>query len=155
MFNRLLLAIDGSAGADPAVAFTAGLANQYGAHVYVVHVNQYVVGGRGHTVITERESGALVDAAVVQLRALGLDSFGFARRATAFNVPQVIADTACATDADAIVMGSNRRQGLRARFGGGIRERVTRLATVPVLTAPGPLELPADLWPIRAVQVRS
>lgn len=145
MFDRLLVAIDGSDNAGPALSFTAGLASRYGATVYVLHVNQYLVGGRGHTVITEKEAAELVDSAVGQLRELGIDAVGFVRRATAFNLPRVIVDTARATEADALIVGSSRRRGLRRRFGHGIRERVTGLSPFPVLTAPAPLNLPAEL----------
>jgi nucleotide-binding universal stress UspA family protein len=110
-----------------------------------VHVNQYVVGGRGITVLTEKEAAELVDRSVGQLRDLGVDAVGFVRRATAFNLPRVIIDTARATDADALVLGSTRRRGLAALFGHGVRERVTRLSPFPVLTAPGPLKLPAGV----------
>jgi nucleotide-binding universal stress UspA family protein len=143
--NRILLAVDGSPSAGPALSFTAGLAAGHGATAYVLHVNQYLVGGRGHTVITERAAAELVGRAVDQLRELGIDVVGFTRRATAFDVHRVIIDTARATDADAIVMGSNRRRGWLRLRGHGLRERVARSSPYPVLAAPAPLEVPREL----------
>ncbi len=59
-------------------------------------------------------------------------------RATCFHVATRIVEAADACSAAAIVVGSRRRRRRRLRrLGGhGIRERVTRLSALPVLSAP-------------------
>lgn len=52
-----------------------------------------------------------------------------------------IVEAADACSAAAIVVGSRRRRRLRRLGGHGIRERVTRLSALPVLSAPAPLQL--------------
>ncbi len=48
MFTRILLAIDDSASSEAAVSFATAMAKQSSAAVRVVHVNEYLVGGRGY-----------------------------------------------------------------------------------------------------------
>ena len=136
MFTRILLATDGSEHGDPAIDFTIAMARKSSAMVRVVYVNQYVVGGRGYTVRTEREAMEIVDRAVSGLRAAGIDADGVHLLANCFTLPRMIADSARSWKADVIVFGSRRRRVLR-RFGGqGIRERVTAEISLPTLTAP-------------------
>ncbi|MBO0728630.1 MAG: universal stress protein [Acidimicrobiaceae bacterium] len=159
MPKRLLVALDETDAAARAVPFAIGLARREGASLYVMYVNQYLVGGRGHTVLTPAEADALVSQAVEEAVACGVEAVGFVRRATCFNVSRVIADSALATHSEAIVVGTRRARGWARRFGHGIRERLAHQSPVPVLVAPGPLDVPSAL-PAEAVrwappQVRS
>jgi nucleotide-binding universal stress UspA family protein len=141
MFGRILLAIDDEASGEVAVSFVAALAKTFSSTVHVMHVNEYLVGGRGFTVETERETEQRVSEAVSALRAAGIRAEGSHYVTTCFDVGARIVDTAHDWSADVIVLGS-RRHGRFARFAGkGMRERVTRLTALPVLTAPAPLKL--------------
>jgi len=141
VFQRLLVAIDDSAANPVTVSFAIAIARREAAAVQVLYVNQFVVGGRGHTLSSEAEADQLVSGAVAELTASGVEATGALRRATCFGVATRIAESAAEWSADAIVVGSKRRRKLRRLGGQGIREQVTKLSDLPVLTAPAPLRM--------------
>jgi len=139
MFNRILLAIDDSKSSEVAISFATALATQHSAVVRVVHVNEYLVGGRGFTVETRGEAISHLEGAVSVLRAAGIPTEGSLYLTSCFGVEARIANAAHDWSADVILLGSRRRRRF-ARWGGkGMRERVTSLTSLPVLTAPAPL----------------
>jgi nucleotide-binding universal stress UspA family protein len=142
MFERFLLAIDDSAGSEVATAFTSAFAVRLSARVHVCHINEFMVGGRGLTLHTAEEAEQLVSGAVGQLRAAGITAGGSIRSASYRDVARCIVNTAVTRQADAIVLGSNRHRGLLSRLlSPNVRGRTTRLTSLPVLTAPAPLQL--------------
>jgi nucleotide-binding universal stress UspA family protein len=141
MFRRVLLAIDGSKSGDVAVDFASAMARDLGATVRVVHVNERIVGGRGVAYESEAEAKEIVDRAVAALRGTGVVADGVHYVANCFTVGERIADTARDWGADAIVFGSRRRSRWSRLRGAGLRERVTALTGLPVLTAPAPLKV--------------
>ena len=146
MFNRIVVATDGSESGEAAVSFTTALA-QHGATARVVHVNELLVGGRGVAAESELEAMDIVDRAVARLRGAGVDADGVHHLANCFTVPDRIAVAAHDFGADVIVFGSKRRRRF-LRFGGaGVRERVTALTGLPTLTAPAPLAVPRRFEP--------
>jgi hypothetical protein len=70
-----------------------------------------------------------------------VEASGECSLANCFTLAPRIADAAALTGADVIVMGSHRHRRFVRLFGRGIRERVTRITPLPVLTAPAPLKL--------------
>jgi nucleotide-binding universal stress UspA family protein len=141
MFTRILLAIDSSSSSEAAVSFAIALAGQSSAVVRVVHVNEYLVGGRGFTVETQTQAIDQLEHAVAALREMGISTEGSLYLTSVFGVEGRIATAAQDWSADVIVLGSRRRRRF-ARFGGkGMRERVTNLTALPVLTAPAPLSV--------------
>ena len=73
------------------------------------------------------------------LRAAGIPTEGSLYLTSCFGVEARIANAAHDWSADVIVLGSRRRRRF-ARLGGkGMRERVTSLTSLPILTAPAPL----------------
>jgi nucleotide-binding universal stress UspA family protein len=150
MLKRILLALDSSDAGQVALSFTIALARP-GTEVRILHVNKFLVGGRGMTVETHREARFLLDDAVLQMRCRGVTAAGLVATATRFTMAECIVAEADRWSADAIVLGSARRCGLRRIAGQGVRERVTRCTCLPVLTAPAPLQVArADLAPARA-----
>jgi nucleotide-binding universal stress UspA family protein len=145
MLKRILLALDSSDSGPVAVSFTMALASQ-ATEVRVLHINEFLVGGRGLTLETSAESGVLLDDALLQLRSCGLTASGAVASATCSSVAECIVAEADRWSADAIVLGSARRRGLRRITCQGVRERVVRASCLPVLTAPAPLRVAdADL----------
>jgi nucleotide-binding universal stress UspA family protein len=142
MFTRLLLAIDDSPGSEVATAFAIALARHHAASVHVFHVNEYLVGGRGLTLRTHAEAADLTTDAVHQLRAAGVRATGSSVRATYREVPSRIAAAARDRGCDAILLGSERHRRLGRLFSPNVRSRTTRLTSLPVVTAPSPLEVP-------------
>jgi nucleotide-binding universal stress UspA family protein len=158
MFQRLLLAIDGSDAGPVAISFTIALAPP-GTVVHVVHVNQYQVGGRGLTVETGDEACRPVHDAVTDLLAAGVQATGFVCTSACLGVADRIVAEADRWAADAIVVGSRRFRGGRRLLGQGVRARVIRLSQLPVFIAPAPLKLSRrpgrDRRPARARSRRS
>jgi nucleotide-binding universal stress UspA family protein len=143
MFTRILLAIDdNSSSSDVATSFAIAMATEQGASVHVVHVNEYLVGGRGVAVETHSEAMHRLESAVAALRAAGVTAQGSLYLTSCFGVESRIVNAANDWSADVIVLGSRRRRHRFSRFGGkGMRERVTSLTTLPVLAAPAPLDI--------------
>lgn len=143
MFERLLLAIDDSPGSEVATIFAAAFAQRSSASVHVLHVNEYLVGGRGVTLHTSEEAKDLLTAAVMQLRAAGVRAGGSISLASYRHVPRHIVQAAHERGAEVIILGSHRHRGLDRIFSSKVRDRTIRLTSLPVLTAPAPLNLPA------------
>jgi nucleotide-binding universal stress UspA family protein len=139
MFTQLLLAIDESASGEVATIFAAAYGRQHAVSVHVLFVNEYLIGGRGLTVLTRAEATELVTTAVQQLREAGVQASGSALVASQREVPSRIAEVAHTRGADAIVLGSNRHGRLHRVLSPKVRERTTRMTALPVLTAPAPL----------------
>jgi nucleotide-binding universal stress UspA family protein len=147
MFNRILLAIDDAESSEAALDFVGAMALRSSASVRVVHVNELLVGGRGVTVETQSDAIAHLDDAVRFLRDRGIPTVGTLYVASCFGVDLRIVNAAQDWSADVIVLGS-RRQRRFSRFAGkGMRERVTRMTALPVLTAPAPLKVATGKLP--------
>jgi nucleotide-binding universal stress UspA family protein len=141
MFECFLLAIDETSAGEVGISFATALAHRHQASVHVFHANEFVLGGRGVTVETHDEADRLVAKAVEQLRAAGVEATGEVALANVFTLAPRIAEAASRSGADAILFGSQRHRTLTRLFGRGVRERVTRMTPLPVLTAPAPLKL--------------
>jgi len=148
MFTRILLAIDDSDASEVAVSFATAMALQGSATVRVVHVNEYLVGGRGFTVETQAQAIELLEHAVGTLRDAGIPTEGSLYLTSCFGVEARIANAAHDWSADVIVLGSRRRRRWRRLAPPGMRDRVIGLTSLPVLTAPAPLAVqPGDRLP--------
>jgi nucleotide-binding universal stress UspA family protein len=101
------------------------------------------MGTGGMPLHTNEEAIALLTRAAEQLRAEGIRVTGSARRASYRQIPQRIATAAEEFAADAIVLGSRRRNRVLRLFSRRVRERTVRLTSLPVITAPAPLDIPA------------
>jgi nucleotide-binding universal stress UspA family protein len=141
MFTRLLLATDDSPGSEVATAFATALARHHAASVHVFHVNEYLVGGRGVTLRTRAEVTELLTGAVTQLQAAGVHATASSVTGSYREVAARIAHTARDRMADAIVVGSERHRRLGRLFSPNVRARTIRLTSLPVITAPSPLDL--------------
>jgi nucleotide-binding universal stress UspA family protein len=140
MFTRILLAIDDSPSGSAAVSHAIAMAGESAA-IHVIHVNEFAVGGRGHTLETRQEAAAVLETALADLRVAGISASGVVVPSTCFNVARRITDEAHAWPADVIVVGSRRRSRLGGLRGKGMRERITGLTSLPVMTSPPPLRV--------------
>ncbi|HEX3459760.1 MAG TPA: universal stress protein [Acidimicrobiales bacterium] len=141
MFERFLLAIDDTSAGDVGISFATALARKHGASVHVFHANEFILGGRGVTAETNAEATRLVENAVDQLRAAGVEATGECVLANVFTLAPRITEAASRSGANAILFGSHRHRWLTRFLGKGVRERVTRMTPLPVLTAPSPLKI--------------
>jgi nucleotide-binding universal stress UspA family protein len=147
LFTRILLAIDDSISSEAALSFATAMARESSASVRVVHVNEYLVGGRGFAIETQSEAIAHLENAVNSLRAAGIRTEGTLYLTSCFGVEARITNAAHDWSADVIVLGSRRRRRFSLFASKGIRERVTALTSLPVLTAPAPLEIATGKLP--------
>lgn len=139
MFDRILLALDNSPAGEMATLFVGALAGRTGASVHVLHVNEHLVGGCGVPLRSRSEATDLVTGAVDRLVDAGVRAGGSVCVSSYRLVPDRIVTIAHERAAGAIVLGSNRNRRLGRLFSGRVRERTTRLTSLPVLTAPAPL----------------
>jgi nucleotide-binding universal stress UspA family protein len=143
MFDRILLALDDSPAGEVALVFAGALARRTGASVHVLHVNERIVTGNGITLRTRDEASQLVTSAVQQLAEVGVRADGSACVTGYRGVPARIVAKAADEAADGIVLGSTRTRRWGRLFAAQVRERTTRLTSLPVLTAPSPLRVTA------------
>ncbi len=144
MFPRLLVAIDNDGNADVTLSFATAVARQSDAAVHLLHVNEHIVGSRGVPLLTDEEATRLLVDAVDGLRLEGIRASGSVRRAPSRQVARCIAAMAAQSSADAIVLGSSRRRGIGRLLAGRVGQRTIAQTMLPVITAPAPLELPAN-----------
>jgi nucleotide-binding universal stress UspA family protein len=140
MFERILLAIDNSPSSEVTIAFASAFAKHSSAKIHVFHVNEFLVNGRGLTLETKPEAIDLLTRAVNDLSQQGVVVSASCRVAARRQVAQEIADESERRNSDVIILGSFRRRRLQRLLCSGVRERTTRLVTLPVLIAPSPLD---------------
>jgi nucleotide-binding universal stress UspA family protein len=141
---RLLLAIDQLAPSQAVVDFAAGFAVESGAAAWVLHVRELPYTVRTPALETAAESDELVQEAVMSLRQARVSAGGRSVSAQQRLVAHRIAEEGLLMASDLIVVGSQRLTGLRRISGrGGLRDRLLKLSSLPVLVAPPPLQLSA------------
>jgi nucleotide-binding universal stress UspA family protein len=134
VFERLVVAVDGSAQSRKTMDVSVDLARRYGSVVTVVHVREY-----------ERFEGADVDLgppipaesllreAVDEFEAAGVEARSELRRVRPGQTPEQIVEIATSTRADLIVMGTRGMTEWKSLLLGGVANKVVHHATCPVL----------------------
>ncbi len=138
MFEKIVLAVDGSQQSQKAVPLAIDIAKKSAADVVVVHVREHMVDLGG---VWERESEsrarAIVDGACKELEGAGVTANAEIRRSLdgSGRIAQEIIDTADEEEADLIVMGSRGVSNLRSLLLGSVAHKVLQLSSQPVLIA--------------------
>lgn len=134
MFERILVAVDGSPQSEKTILVAVDLARRYGSVVTVVHVREY-----------ERYEGSdvdlgppvtaedLVEGVLARFRAAGVDARGEVRRVSFGHTAQQIVEVAAGSHADLIIMGSRGMTEWKSLLLGGVANKVVHHATCPVL----------------------
>jgi nucleotide-binding universal stress UspA family protein len=134
MFERIVLAVDGSEPAQRAVLVAADIASKYGSEVIVVHVAEQQLGLGGPIAYdTTEEATRDADGAARSLKDLGVSARAEARAALAGRAAQEIMDVAASEDAGLIVMGSRGMSDWEGLLVGSVAHKVVHLSSVPVL----------------------
>jgi nucleotide-binding universal stress UspA family protein len=90
---------------------------------------------------TRNESAQLVECAVAEFKAAGVEATGEVCLSNCFAVADHIAERAAESGADVIVVGSRQRSRWGGLRGKGITERTAEMTALPVVTAPPPLRV--------------
>ena len=143
-FERVLVAVDGSAPSRAALRLALRLARATGSRLIFCHAveteriyAEFGASGLDPAPIIEerrREARDLLDAACDEARSAGLDADEALVEGAAL---EVILNAAKARRADLLVMGTHGRRGFQRWTLGSVAERVVRQANCPVLTVHG------------------
>lgn len=134
MFEKIVLAVDGSEHSKRAVPVAADLAQKYGGEVIAVHVREREVSRAGAVDFETTEEGQeIVDEAVRALKDVGAsargESWGTIYGRAAAEIVKVAADEG----AGIIVMGTRGLTDLKGLLVGSVTHKVLHLAECPVL----------------------
>ena len=134
MFERIVLAVDGSEPAKRAIPVVADVASKYGSEVIVLHVLEKEVGrGGAASLETPQEAVDIADRAAKTLKDSGVSARAQARAATIGRAAHEIMQVASDEDAGLIVMGSRGISDWQGLLVGSVAHKVVHLSGVPVL----------------------
>jgi nucleotide-binding universal stress UspA family protein len=134
MFERILVAVDGSRVGGKTIPVAVDLATRYGATVTVVHVREHTkYEGSDVDLGPETSAEQIVEGALEPFRVAGVEARGEIRRVSPGDTPEQIVKVAEESRADLIVMGTKGMTELRSLVLGGVANKVVAHATCPVL----------------------
>ena len=138
MFECILTALDGSEHDTKTLTAARELATLSGGQVRVLHVRGVRFIDRAGFGPSEEQDHAskLVESAVADLVAAGLEATGTARTSQSGLVVAEILKEAEDCDASVIVIGSSRTGDLKGLVVGSTTHKVLQLARSPVLVVP-------------------
>lgn len=136
MFDKILLAVDGSPQSEKAVRLAAELAAPTGHQVTVLHVIELAPAKMGPMQLESREDAeTLVERDAKQLADAGVQATTRLARALQGRIGSVLVEAASDLDADVIVMGCRGRSDLSSLLLGSVAHQVLQHSHCPVLIA--------------------
>lgn len=134
MFERIVLAVDGSETSLKAVPVARETAERFGSEVTVLHVREHEFSwGSDIDLETPDEASELVDGIVRELKDGGVSARPEVRRVVLGLAPQEILRVADELDAQLIVMGTRGLTDWAGLLLGSVAHKVVHHATCPVL----------------------
>jgi nucleotide-binding universal stress UspA family protein len=134
VFERILLAVDGSAHSKKAVPVAADLASRYGSEILVFHAREHELAlGVDVDAETPQEALDLVDGIVRGLKDDGVGVRGEIVRVPLGQTPRAILDASRDANVDLIVLGTRGLSEWSRLLMGSVAHKVVHLADVPVL----------------------
>jgi len=134
MFERIVVAVDGSPQGGKTVPAAVELATRFGSAVTVVHVREHTkYEGEDVDLGPEQDAHQILDSAVEAFRAAGVRAEPVLRRVAPGHTPEEIVAAAQEQDAGLIVMGTRGMTELRSLVLGGVANKVVHHAHCPVL----------------------
>jgi nucleotide-binding universal stress UspA family protein len=134
MFERIVLAVDGSEPSHRAADLAAETAGKFNSDVTIVHVVEHEMSWVADIEMESRtEAGDFVDGVVRRFKESGLSARGELRRAPVPLVAQEIVDVATETDSGLVVMGTRGLTDWRGLLVGSVAHGVVHHAACPVL----------------------
>lgn len=139
MFEKIVVAIDGSSFSQAATNAAGELAPKAGASVQVVHFYEHDFipskAGMAPDLETPGEARAIVAAATEQLLAKGVEADGTVLSASTRDVPRKIIEFADEAGADLIVVGRRGISSLTVMLVGSVSNELIRSAKMSVMVA--------------------
>jgi nucleotide-binding universal stress UspA family protein len=134
VFQRILLAVDGSDHSFRAVPVAGDLARRYEGEVIVLHVREHeITWGADIDIETDHEATKLVDDVVRELKGQDTNVRGEVVRVPLGNAPKAIVDIAHREGVGLIVMGTRGLSDWGRLLMGSVADKVMHLAECPVL----------------------
>jgi len=134
MFQRVVVAVDGSPQSGKTLPVALDLAQKYGSSVVVVHVREHTrYEGSDVDMGPPIPAQELVDEVVRTFGEAGVDARGELRRVSPGSTPEQIVEIADEVEADLIVMGTRGMTEWRSLLLGGVANKVVHHAHCPVL----------------------
>jgi nucleotide-binding universal stress UspA family protein len=136
MFEKVLLAVDGSAHSAKAVPVAADIAKKSNGEVLVFHAREYVVARGGSYQLEDApDADALVERVKAELAATGVKALGRVEASLEGRAAKAILSAAESEGADAIVMGSRGLSELGGLLLGSVTHKVIQLSHCTVVVA--------------------
>jgi nucleotide-binding universal stress UspA family protein len=138
MFKRIIAAVDGSEHSHHALQYAKGLAECFGADLYLVHVFPHtsdLLGYEEYEKLVVRRTTAGQEILQDAVRRLGKTSLVVHEELLEGPEAEAILAVAEARQADLIVMGTRGLSTLQGLLVGSVSHKVTRHATCPVMLA--------------------
>jgi nucleotide-binding universal stress UspA family protein len=139
MFEKVVVADDGSEFSDAALAAAEGLAAKAGSAIEVVHVHEhdFIPSKAGMSPDLERmdEAKEVVDKAVERLKAKGVTVTGRLLEAHTRDVARAIIDAADEDGATLIIVGRRGLSSLTGMLVGSVSNKLIHVAKVPIMVA--------------------
>ena len=136
MFERIVMAIDGSEPAKKAIPVAVDLAKKSGGEIFVIHVHQKELTSRETTdVETLEEARMLARAAADLVQKSGVKASAEVRPARFDDAAREILAAAGEHDADAIVLGALGHGYFSELLLGSVAHKVLKLAKCTVVIA--------------------
>ena len=139
MFEKVLVAVDGSSFSNAALTAAEGLAAKAGCEVEVVHVHEhdFIPSKAGMSPDLEGmdEAKAVVDTAVERLKAHGVTVTGRLLQARTRDVPRTIIEAAEENGADLIIVGRRGLSSLTGMLVGSVSNKLIHVAKMPIMVA--------------------
>jgi nucleotide-binding universal stress UspA family protein len=134
MFDRIVVAVDGSECSMRAADVAGDFAAEFGSEVIVAHLAElHATWGVAIESETSREAADLADAAVRRLKDRGISARAEIRTCVRGAVAHSIAEIAEDEGADLLVTGSRGLGDVSGLLLGSVAHRVLHLVHVPVL----------------------
>jgi nucleotide-binding universal stress UspA family protein len=136
MFERILLAVDGSDESKKAIKTAVSLAKATNGEILVVHVHAKDMGFQVKDDIETRvEAEMLIEAACDIVKKADVPVVGDLRAARSDHVARELLDAAESFGADCIVVGSRGSGPFTQMLVGSVANQVVHLARCPVIVA--------------------
>jgi nucleotide-binding universal stress UspA family protein len=134
MFERILVAVDGSPRSEQTIAIARDMAGRYGSVVTVLHVREYErYEGSDVDMGPPISAEQLVDDVLATFREAGVEANGEIRRVSSSDTPGQIVEVAGEVEASLIILGSRGMSEWKSLLLGGVATKVVAHATCPVL----------------------